>query len=115
MFKSSSKLYKDIDKLAKLLSSDLIQHDKILYKFKQNENQKEYKKYFIEVRNSIVHGDEYLSETELIEKLLELYEYVRQSILKILEINEGRPLNDYYSDLFGEIEKRWNAKITLNH
>ncbi|WP_419767776.1 hypothetical protein [Arcobacter sp.] len=113
MFKSSRHLYKDINKLAKLLASDLAQHDKILYKFKENENQKEFKKYFIAVRNSIVHGDEYLSEMELIEKLLELYEYVRQCILKILKINEERPLIDYYKDLFEEIEKRWEEKINL--
>jgi len=66
-------------------------------------------KFFSNIRNDIVHGDKFLEDKELIKKLLELYEYVRLCILKILEINSIKPLENYYEDLFLEIEKRWEV------
>ncbi|TLP39151.1 HEPN domain-containing protein [Arcobacter arenosus] len=67
---------------------------------------------FIPLRNNIVHGDEFLDKNEMDKKVLELYEYVRQCILAIMEINSKKELVNYYDDLFKEVEKEYLEKIS---
>ncbi|WP_428026492.1 hypothetical protein [Arcobacter sp.] len=104
MFKQyqNESLQKYIKEIGKLLSNNIKDRGRMEKSFHN----------FIPLRNDIVHGDEYSLE-ELSKNLLELYKYVRQCILEILEINEKISLNNYYIDLFDEIEKRWKKKINL--
>lgn len=44
-------------------------------------------------------------------KVLELYEYVRRCIIEILDINNKFTLENYYEDLFKNIEVLWENKM----
>jgi len=107
MFKKSDKIWKDITYVAKLLSDHKDEYNNILYKFKKNESNKDFKEYYIEIRNAITHGDEMISKEKMQVKILELHEYTRQSIIGITKINMEKPLLNYYYDLFNELDKKF--------
>ncbi|MGB5791795.1 hypothetical protein, partial [Poseidonibacter sp.] len=112
MFKKSDNLWKDTPNIAKLLSETKSDYENILYKFKKNKSNPDFNKYYIEVRNSIAHGDDLLPTDEIKIKVLELHEYIRKCIIKILDINDEFELVNYYEDLFTCIEKKWqNIKM----
>ncbi|PUE65227.1 hypothetical protein [Arcobacter lacus] len=113
MFKENkiAKSHERVKYLAKLLSNDEIEFNKILYKFKQKNKEQDEKEYFIGIRNSIVHGKEFLERDEMKTKVLELYKYIRRCIIEILDINDRFNLENYYEDLFKNIEVQWKNKM----
>lgn len=106
MFKESEneKLYEKMIYLARLLSNNEIECNKILYKFKQVDKKQNKNEYFIGIRNTIAHGKESLEREEMKENVIDLYAYVRRCILAIIEIDAKSPLEDYYNDLFKQLQ-----------
>jgi len=112
MFKKSDKLHKDIPFLAKLFSDTEMEYTTVLYKFKEKNKEQNRNEFFIGIRNNIVHGDEFIEKNEMNKKVLELYEYVRKSILSIMKINSKKALVNYYDDLFEQVEKEYNERLS---
>ncbi len=113
MFKESEneKLYKKMSSLAKLISNSEVEYEEIIYKFKQKNQEQNQNEYFIGIRNSIAHGKEFLERDEMKAKVLELYKYIRRCIIEILDINDKFTLENYYEDLFKNIEVQWENKM----
>uniref|UniRef100_UPI004048B18F hypothetical protein n=1 Tax=Aliarcobacter sp. TaxID=2321116 RepID=UPI004048B18F len=113
MFKESEneQLYKKMSSLAKLISNSEVEYEEIIYKFKQKNQEQNKNEYFIGIRNSIAHGKEFLQGGEMKAKVLELYKYIRRCIIEILDMNDKFTLENYYEDLFKNIEVQWKNKM----